>query len=265
MIREYRELTRLEMEAVDRENTVVLIPIGALEQHGNQCPLGTDEIIADATVKRLKLALEREDPDYPMLVFPTIPVGLSTEHIHFCGSVTLKPDTLYHVLHDICESLARHGFKKIAVLNCHGGNSPVIQILSRELRSEFGIAVFIINCGSFFGNQKVKDTVSPGNVWDFHGGEMETSMVMAERPDLVHLETAKAGIPKKFLGNHTFTVYGPITIGWVSEEWVSEDGNPIGIGGDPSGATAEKGEQIYESFCESIVPGLMEIKRWKDE
>ena len=171
MVRYYRELTRLEMEAVDKEETLVLIPVGALEQHGNQCPLGTDEIIAEATARRLKEALDREIPDYPMLIFPTIPVGLSTEHINFCGSVTLKPDTFYHVLADICRGIAHHGFRKIAVLNCHGGNSPIIQVLSRELRSELGIAVFIINCGTFFGNQAVKDTVSPGNIWDFHGGE----------------------------------------------------------------------------------------------
>ena len=174
MVRYYNELTRLEMEQVDKDETVVMIPVGALEQHGNQCPLGTDEIIAEGTARRIKEALDREIPDYPMLIFPLIPVGLSTEHINFCGSVTLKPDTFYHVLYDICKGLAHHGFKKIAILNCHGGNSPIIQVLSRELRSELGIAVFIINCGAFFGNQAVKDTVTPGNVWDFHGGDRKS-------------------------------------------------------------------------------------------
>ena len=196
MVRYYNELTRLEMEQVDKDETVVMIPVGALEQHGNQCPLGTDEIIAEGTARRIKEALDREIPDYPMLIFPLIPVGLSTEHVNFCGSVTLKPDTFYHVLYDICKGLAHHGFRKIAILNCHGGNSPIIQVLSREVRSELGIAVFIINCGAFFGNQAVKDTVTPGNIWDFHGGEMETSMVLAERPETVKLETSEAGIPK---------------------------------------------------------------------
>ena len=164
MVRYYRELTRLEMEAVDKEETVVLIPIGALEQHGNQCPLGTDEIISEAVARRIRETLDREIPDYPMLIFPPVPVGLSTEHVNFCGSITLKPDTFYHVLEDICRGLFRHGFKKIAMLNCHGGNTPIIQVLSRELRSELGLAVFMINCGVFFGNQAVKDTVTPGTV-----------------------------------------------------------------------------------------------------
>ena len=131
MIRKYRELTRLEMEQVDKEETIVLIPVGALEQHGNQAPLGTDDIIAEAMVEYLGKALEEAgEADFPILAFPVIPVGLSTEHKNFCGSITLKPDTYYHLLYDISESLYRHGFRKIAFLVCHGGNLPVIQILA---------------------------------------------------------------------------------------------------------------------------------------
>ena len=263
MIRNYQDLTRLEMEQVDRKNTLVLIPLGALEQHGNQAPLGTDDIIASAMVSYLKEELTAVCPDFPMLVFPVIPVGLSTEHKNFCGSVTFRPETYYHMLYDICENLARHGFKKLVFLICHGGNAPLVQILSREVRSDLGIYAFYLSSGAF-GHPDVKATVSPGNIWDFHGGEMETSMVLAERPELVKMETAEAGIPKKFMGNKTFTVYGPITLGWVSEEWETEDGTPIGIGGDPRGATAEKGNQIYDSFVDSIMKGLVEIRKWKD-
>ena len=164
MIRNYRDLTRLEMEEIDKEETIILIPVGALEQHGNQAPL------------------------------PVIPIGLSTEHKNFCGSVTLKPDTYYHLLYDICVSLARHGFQKLAFLICHGGNAPIVQILSRELRSELGISPFILSSGAF-EHPKVQATISKGNIYDFHGGEMETSMVMAVDESLVKLETAEAGIP----------------------------------------------------------------------
>lgn len=259
MIRNYGDLTRLEMESVDKENTIVLIPIGALEQHGNQCPLATDDIIAEGIIKRLQRKLPEE---FPMLLFPLLPIGLSTEHRNFCGSIALKPDTLYHMLHDICVSLHHHGFQKICFLISHGGNVPLLQILSREMRSELGLSIFLINCGAFFGNKAVMDTVSKGNRYDFHGGEMETSMVLAEKPETVKLETAKTGKPKGYEGNKMLTVYGPITIGWLSEEWVDEEGVPIGIGGDPSGATAEKGEQIYESFVESIMAGLEEIRNF---
>ena len=73
MIRNYRDLTRLEMEQVNREETIVLIPLGALEQHGNQAPLGTDDIIAEAMTRYLKKELEAQDPDFPMLIFPRHP------------------------------------------------------------------------------------------------------------------------------------------------------------------------------------------------
>ena len=262
MIRNYSELTRLEMEQIDKEETIVLIPLGALEQHGNQAPLGTDDIIANAMTGYLKKALEALDPDFPMLIFPVMPIGLSTEHRNFCGSITLKPDTYYHMLYDISVSLAHHGFKKLAFLVCHGGNAPIVQVLSRELRSEVGISPFILSSGAF-SHPDVKATVSEGNVWDFHGGEMETSMVMAVDPSLVKLETSKAGIPMAFKDNKALMPYGAVSIGWVSEDWKTEDGTPIGIGGDPSGATAEKGRIILETSANVLVPGLMEIRKWK--
>ena len=260
MIRNYIDLTRLEMEQVDKAKTIVMIPVGALEQHGNQAPLGTDDMIAEAMLEYLK---EELPEDFPMLYFPVIPVGLSTEHKNFCGSITLKPDTYYHMLHDICESLNHHGFRKIAFLVCHGGNAPIIQVLSRELRSEYGLSAFILSSGAF-GHPDVKATISEGNIWDFHGGEMETSMVMAVHPECVKLETAVAGRPEAFINNKALLPYGAVSIGWVSEDWKDADGNPIGIGGDPSGATAEKGEIILRTSAKQLVPGLLEILNWEE-
>ena len=265
MIRNYQDLTRYEMEQVDRANTIVLIPLGALEQHGSQAPLGTDDIIAGAMVKELEKALAEDgETDFPMLMFPVIPVGLSTEHRNFCGSVTLRPDTYYHLLYDISASLVRHGFKKLAFLVCHGGNAPVVQVLSRELRSEFGIAPFILSSGAF-DHPDVKATVSEGNIWDFHGGVMETSMVMAVDESLVKLEHSEAGIPTAFTRTKAVKLYGNVSIGWVSEDWKTADGKPIGIGGDPSGATAEKGKIILQTSARVLVPGLKEIRDWKEE
>ncbi|MDO4623147.1 MAG: creatininase family protein [Eubacteriales bacterium] len=263
MIRNYRDLTRLEMEQVDREHTIVLIPLGALEQHGSQAPLGTDDIIAEAMSKELKKQLEAEDEDFPMLLFPVMPVGLSTEHRNFCGSITFRPDTYYHMLYDISVSLIHHGFKKLAFLICHGGNAPIVQVLSRELRSEFGISPFLLSSGAF-SHPDVKATVSEGNIWDFHGGEMETSMVMAVDESLVKLEYSEPGIPKAFEHTKTLQPYGSVSIGWVSEDWKTAEGKPIGIGGDPRGATAEKGRIILETSAKVLVPGLKEIREWED-
>ena len=230
MIRNYRDLTRWEMEQVDRENTIVLIPLGALEQHGNQAPLeelwrlrGAKYVQSDLgslgeTFREIKKALEAEgEEDFPMLLFPVIPVGLSTEHKNFCGSVTVRPDTYYHLLYDICVSLAHHGFKKLAFLVWHGGNAPIAQVLSRELRSELGIAPFILSAGAF-GHPDVKATISKGNIWDFHGGEMETSMVMAVDESLVKLELSEAGEPMAFEKTRALKPYGPVSIGGLENK-----------------------------------------------
>ncbi len=196
------------------------------------------------------------------ICYALIPIGLSTEHKNFCGSITLRPDTYYHLLYDICVSLARHGFKKLAFLVCHGGNMPVIQMLSRELRSELGISPFFLSSGAF-SHPDVKATISEGNIWDFHGGEMETSMVMAVDESLVKLELSEPGIPKPFEHNKALLPYGSVSIGWISEDWQTAEGKPIGIGGDPSGATAEKGRIILETSVRALVPGLKEIRDWK--
>ena len=92
---------------------------------------------------------------------------------------------------------------------------------------------------------------------------METSMVMAVDPSLVKLETSEAGIPAAFKDTQALQPYGPVSIGWVSEDWKTEDGRPIGIGGNPSGATAEKGRIILKTSADALVPGLLEIRKWK--
>ena len=262
MIRNYNELTRLEMEQVDRANTIVLIPLGATEQHGNQAPLGTDAMIAGAMPEYIKTELSKVDPDYPMLIFPVIPVGFSVEHLGFCGSISFKPDTYYHMLYDITQSLAHHGFVKIVYLICHGGNRPVVDMLARQVRADFGVLPFVLASGAFF-HPDVQATISPGNTFDFHGGEMETSMVLAINPSSVKLELSETGFRGltrdgkkaiRFSGEHALT--------WMGEEFITGDGRPIGIGGDPRGATAEKGRIILETSARELVPAFIEIRDW---
>ena len=88
-------------------------------------------------------------------------------------------------------------------------------------------------------------------------------MVMAVDERLVKLETGEAGIPKPFENNKALLPYGSVSIGWVSEDWKTKEGKPIGIGGDPSGATAEKGRIILRTSARELVPGLLEIRKWK--
>lgn len=263
MIRYYEELTRLEMEQLDREKTIVMIPLGATEQHGSQAPLGTDEMIAGAMPAWIRTELEKVDPDYPMLIFPVIPVGFSVEHLRFCGSISFKPDTYYHVLYDITSCLAGHGFKKLVFLVCHGGNRPVVDTVARQVRADFGVLPFVLSSGAFF-HPDVQATISEGNTFDFHGGEMETSMVLAIRPSAVRLELSEPGYrsPSR-TGKQAIRFSGEHALTWMGEDFVTQDGRPIGIGGDPRGATAEKGRIILETSARELIPALLEIRDWE--
>lgn len=263
MIRNYQDLTTKEMSAVDKERTVVLIPLGAIEQHGPQAPLGTDYMIACAMPQYIKRELEAVDPDYPMIIFPAIPVGLSVEHMNFSGTITMKPDHYYSMLYDIAQSLAEHGFRKLAFLICHGGNRACADILSRQLRHDFGIYAFVLASGAF-SDPEVLSTISEGNTWDFHGGEMETSMVMALHPETVKLEEAKTGYKKGGYSQKGAINFSNATaLPWMAEDLETEDGTPIGIGGNPKGATAEKGEIILTRSAKALIPAFLEIRDWK--
>lgn len=261
MIQNYADLTRLEMERLDREKTIVMIPLGAVEQHGSQAPLGTDMMIAEAMPRYIQAELEAVDPEFPMLMFPVLPVGLSVEHLGFCGSVSLKPDTYYRFLYEITESIAGHGFRKFVFLICHGGNRPIVDALARQLRHDLGILPFVLASGAF-SHPDVQKTVSPENPFDFHGGEMETSMVMAIAPETVKLEYAQAGYQTAYEGKCSVRFSGDYALNWMGEDFTTKDGVPIGIAGDPKGASAEKGEIILRTSARALVAPLLEINAW---
>lgn len=266
MFKEYYKLTRLDMESVDKENSLVVVPLGSVEQHGNQAPLGTDTMIADETSARTmhKLeALAESDSSCQtgdILFFPTIPVGYSVEHQSFCGSITFRAETYYNVLYDICAGLGEHGFKNIILLICHGGNRATAEIVSRQIRRDKGINVFLVATGAF-GSPRVKATITPGNEKDFHGGEMETAMVMAIDESLVNLETAEAGHHAYSRPGGRLSFGGSVALPWMGEDFITDGGKPIGIGGDPSGATAEKGEIILDESAKEAAEAIIEIKR----
>ncbi len=248
----YHRLTRKEMEDIDKEETIVLIPLGAIEQHGSQAPLGTDYMIASHISDYIEKELKS---NFPLLFFPAMPIGLSVEHKDFCGSITYKPDTYYHMLYDIGESLAHHGFKKIVFLICHGGNEAMAKILSRQLRSDFHIYPFVVHSGAF-DDPRVQATITHPESFDFHGGEMETAMAMAIDPESVKLELSEPG----HLKNQSLQM----GLGWMAQDWVTEEGKPIGIGGDPSGATMKQGEIILTISAQRIARELEKIQLWQE-
>ncbi len=248
------------MEQLDKEKSLVVIPLGALEQHGNQAPLITDTLIASEMTRRISniLSDKKDTLAGNVLFFPVIPIGYSVEHASFCGSITFRPDTYYHVLADIVTGLNSHGFKNFAFLICHGGNRAIAEVVSRQLRRDLGVKIYLITSGAF-SSPKVKATLSHGNESDFHGGEMETSMVMAIDESMVDLKSCKAGHYSLGSDKGKLNFFGSLSLPWMGEDFTAEDDTPIGIGGNPSGASAKKGEIILDESANEAANGIIEL------
>ena len=187
----WQELTSPEIAALDRERTVIVLPVGSVEQHGNHMPLGTDTMLAVAVAEAAagKAAA-------PSGVLPPPWYGFSAHHMRFPGTVTLRPETMMALVEDIVASVVAHGFGGILIVNGHGGNGGVIDVLASKLGHRFYGSARIA-CLTYF--QLARDEIAalresePGGMG--HACEFETSLIMHLRPDLVHQERAAVCYP----------------------------------------------------------------------
>ena len=180
-----------EVEALAQRTDMVIIPVGALEQHGHQLPIGTDILNG---IERAKLIAQRRD----VLVAPILFPGNSPYHLGFAGTITLSLETVQKVYVEAAQSLLRHGFKRFLILNSHGGNRIVSQFIADRINHETaGIAVELAEAAAPFLDSS--ETVSAPRLFDRHGGVGETSRSLYLIPELVELEqavTAELSMPR---------------------------------------------------------------------
>src|SRR5690606_11280209 len=176
----WHELTTADFGRPEPERTVALLPVAAIEQHGPHLPLATDAIINDAIVRT---ALPRVAPDCTLLVLPAQNVGLSPEHTSFAGTLSIRDVTLLEAWTDIGRSVARAGLRKLVVLNTHGGQKTLVDLLAMRLRAELGMLVVRATYFAFGSPPGLFDPAEAAH--DIHGGEVETSLLLHVRPDLV--------------------------------------------------------------------------------
>ncbi len=251
MLNKLTEMTWPEVAALPRGETIVLLPVAAHEQHGPHLPVGTDTIIADGVIESFGAKL-REGRE--VLLLPTLTVGKSNEHMGFSGTLTLSLTTLASVVGDIARSVARHGFKKLVLLNSHGGNTDVLNALSRDLREELSMSVFVVDWWfTDFWSELLNEIQQSPRDGVFHAGELETSIVLALRPELVHMDKAVCTFPPEDLRNNRYvTIFGPVSMGWVTR-----DISKTGVIGDATKASAEKGRVMLE-FAGSKLSEIVE-------
>ena len=228
--RDWSHLRAPEMAGLDPMRSIAVLPVAAVEQHGPHLPLGTDTLIAEgmlATVRRLC------PDDLDLLILPVQAVGKSNEHLWAAGTLTLEAETALRAWTEIGLSVARTGLRKIIVINSHGGNLDLISILSRELRVRAGMRAVKAQWMSFGVPEGLYSAREMA--FGIHGGDVETSLMLHFRPDLVEM-----GAAEDFASTAEGALIPPV--GAVSLGWIAADLNPAGVVGDASAATAAKGQ-----------------------
>jgi creatinine amidohydrolase len=225
---------------------VVVLPFGATEPHNLHMPYGTDNFQVEELGRR---ACQRAyDAGARALLLPTIPFGVNTNHLQIPGALacSVTPTTLLHLLTDLVESLELQGVRKLVLLNGHGGNE--LKPLTRELHHRTRVFLCVCDWYRMAADLYPKLFDKPGE----HADEVETSLGLAFFPKLVHPELADKGIAKP-------TQFEAINRGWVNitRPWhlVSEN---TGLG-DPSAATAEKGQRLMDALTERLSAFLIQL------
>ena len=236
----------------DMRNYVAVLPVAATEQHGPHLPVGVDNYINQGYLAR---AVALTPDDMPALYLPVQAIGKSNEHIEFPGTLTFSHETLIRAWTEIGDSVARAGCRKLIFINSHGGNVPVIDIVARELRQKH--AMLAVHAawlrlglpeGMFSAEERAHG---------IHGGEVETSLMLAFRPETVKMDRAEnfassaIGIEREF---KQLRVTQPIGLGWLASDLTS-----AGAAGDASKATLEKGEACADHASRAFIDLLRDV------
>lgn len=249
------ELTTREFDTLDPASTVAVLPVAAIEQHGPHLPVMTDTALMQGMIET---AIARMPDDLNALFLPIQSVGKSNEHIHAKGTITLSAETLLRAWYEIGEAVHRAGLRKLLIINSHGGNSEVISILTREFRVKLGMLSVATQWRRF--GLPANTYAAYDATYGIHAGDIEASLMLHFRPDLVDLSKAKmfpsraADIEKQFthlrpIGTHPFG-------------WIASDLNPDGAVGDAASGTAEKGKATAEHQADGFIALVQDMARF---
>jgi creatinine amidohydrolase len=259
MVNFWKDMISQDLNEMEKDKTVVLLPISAIEQHGSHLPVGTDSIILEALLKQFVEETKLEEGN--ALVAPQLFVGKSNEHMGFCGTISLIAKTLYSVIEEIVSSMVQSGFRKIIITNSHGGNTDLLNLIARDLRISYGIAVYVFDWWftNFWADilKEEKESRSPYGV--FHACELETSLILKIAPETVNKDRIIDETPDSMFKNENYiSLFGPVNIGWKTK-----DVTQSGVIGTPSLATAEKGEKFMTYAVGKLTAIVSEVLRFQ--
>ncbi|MFC3684826.1 creatininase family protein [Hydrogenophaga luteola] len=258
-IRFWSDLSTADFAALNRERAIAVLPVAATEQHGPHLPLSVDTDIVNGVVAAALPHLAR---DLPALFLPTQTVGFSPEHTRFAGTLTFKAETLVRVWTEIGEGVAASGVKKLVLLNSHGGQVGALDLVARDLRARLSMLVYSVN---WFGlplldaqGQDVNALFSADeHRFGIHAGEIETSMMLALRPERVRMDRAEYFRSSSQDRAERFATLGngrSAKLGWMMQDY-----NANGAVGNAAAATAEKGRALLDAAGRALAQALAEI------
>ncbi len=250
----WEEFTSPEIDRLDRDSTVVLAPIGSIEQHGRHMPLGTDSMLAHA------VALGAAERVEGTIVLPPPWYGFSPHHMRFPGTVTLTVPTLIALIEDIVGSVVAHGFRRIALVNGHGGNVGAIDMLAASLGARHYGRARIVGLTYFqLARERIADIRESDEGGMGHACEFETAMMLHLQPNLVKMDRAAVAYPdtgSPYLS--TDLLSGSRVRTYMDFKDLSE----TGTFGDPSLATAAKGGRFFAAVTEELASFIEDFRRW---
>lgn len=243
-----------EVETLLAADPVVVVPVGAFEQHGHHLPLRVDAHLSGTTCEA---AAARASASHPIVVTPTIWTGYSPHHRDFPGTITLDDTTFSAMVGQVVRSLAGHGFRRIAILNGHGGNANLLKNLVQTLRYDHGISAVTAAYWDF----ALKDLAEwrksdPGGI--MHACEMETALMLATAPDLVQMDkAADVQLNRSAYFAADLLSGGPLA-GAASFRELSESG----VIGAPTLASADRGQDLFERMVSAVARFLEDFATW---
>ena len=235
---------------------VAVLPVGAIEQHGPHLPVSVDRDLVEAVTAQ---CLARLDSAQNVLVLPTLAITKSGEHDRHPGTLSLTAETLLVNLRDVGASVSRAGVSRLVLFNGHGGNNAVLDIVARDLRMAHDMIVATCSWFGFADYDGVIDNAALAH--DLHAGDIETSAMLAARPELVDMSKAKNFVTamQGWEGANRFT---GLTGQPARPAWIIDDLNADGACGDALVATAEKGAQLLDSAARNFAQFLLEFARF---
>ena len=245
---EWRKLRADQLRDMAARDTIVIVPVASLEQHGPHLPVEVDSILGETIAARTASKISARGQ--AVLVLPVLWTGLSEHHMSFGGTITLDNAAFAALLEGVVRSVLRHGFKKIVLLNAHGGNENALRAITDDLTPKLGVPIIQFTYWYAAAVPIAKILEAQGGLT--HACEAETSMMMAVRPELV----ARDRVPQDGGNPHDDVPAGIY-------RWRSLGSRtPTGALGHPEAATPEKGERLFDAISTAVADRLCDKDMW---